>query len=160
MTNCTCGSGRNFDDCCGPILAGTPAATAEALLRSRYTAFASGNTDYLVETLTSDIRGEFDQIEAESTAAEAKWQKLEIRSITGGGVNDETGVIEFVADFSLRGEQRIHHEVSQFRREGGRWLCAGGQMNPRPATVHVTKVGRNDPCSCGSGKKYKKCCGA
>jgi len=160
MTKCVCGSGRNFDDCCAPVLAGAPAATAEALLRSRYTAFATGNTDYLVETLTSDIRGEFDQIEAESTAAEAKWQKLEIRSVTDGGIDDETGVIEFVADFSLRGEQRIHHEVSQFRREEGRWLCAGGQMNPRSAPVHVTKVGRNDSCPCGSGKKYKKCCGA
>ena len=30
----------------------------------------------------------------------------------------------------------------------------------RKEPVHVKKVGRNDPCPCGSGKKYKKCCGA
>ena len=160
MTNCTCGSGLNFDTCCGPILAGAPAPTAEALLRSRYTAFANGNTGYLVETLTPDVRDTFDQIEAEGTAAEAEWTGLTLRTITGGGVDDDTGTIEFVANFRLRGERRVHHELSQFRREDGRWLCAGGQMNPVPIPVKVEKVGRNDPCSCGSGKKFKKCCGA
>ncbi len=160
MVQCTCGSGRKFDNCCGPILAGASPATAEALLRSRYTAFATADTDYLVETLTADIRDSFDRIEAESTAAEAKWQRLEIRGITGGGADDDSGIIEFVAEFTLRGEKRIHHEVSQFRREDGRWRCAGGQMNPKSPPVHVIKVGRNDPCSCGSGKKFKKCCGA
>ncbi len=156
MAQCTCGSGRDFDHCCGPILAGEPAETAEALLRSRYTAFATADTDYLVDTLTPDIRDSFDRIEAESTAAEAKWQSLEIRNVTGG---DAAATIEFVARFSLRGETRIHHELSQFRREDGRWLCAGGQMNPKPPPVQVLKIGRNEPCSCGSGKKFKKCCG-
>ncbi len=160
MAHCTCGSGRNFDNCCGPILAGALPETAEALLRSRYTAFATANTDYLVETLTADIKDSFDRIEAESTAADAKWKSLQLRTVTGGGVGDDTGTIEFVAEFVLRGEKRIHHELSQFRREGGRWLCAGGQMNPKPPPVQAKKVGRNDPCSCGSGKKFKKCCGA
>ena len=159
MTPCTCGSGLDFDACCGPIIAGARPATAEALLRSRYTAFATGNTKYLAETLTSDIKDTFDQIEAENTADQAKWQRLDIRTITGGGVDDETGTIEFVAEFRLGSESRIHHELSQFRREEGRWLCAGGQMNPRSSPVSVQKVGRNDPCSCGSGKKFKKCCG-
>ena len=160
MKLCTCGSGRDFKDCCSPLIKGAPAPTAEALLRSRYTAFATGNTDYLVQTLTPDIRDTFDQIEAEGTAAEAEWTGLTIRSITGGGTDDDTGVIEFVADFRLRGEKRVHHELSQFRREDGRWLCAGGQMNPKSPPRQVQKIGRNDPCSCGSGKKFKKCCGA
>jgi len=160
MTLCTCGSGQAFDACCGPIIEGAPPATAEALLRSRYTAFATGNTAYLIETLAPEMRDEFDQIEAESTAAGAEWQKLDVRTVIGGGVDDDTGTIEFVADFRLRGEPRIHHELSQFRREEGRWLCAGGQMNPKQPPRQVDKVGRNDPCPCGSGKKYKKCCGA
>jgi SEC-C motif domain protein len=160
MTPCTCGSIREFDDCCGPIIGGALPGTAEELLRSRYTAFALGNTDYLVDTLTPDIRDTFDQIEAESTAAGADWQSLEVRTVTGGGVDDETGSIEFVATFRLHGQNRIHHELSQFRREEGRWMCAGGQTNPKPPPVQVAKVGRNDPCPCGSGKKFKKCCGA
>ena len=159
MSECTCGSGRHFEGCSGPIIAGEAPETAEALLRSRYTAFAMGNTDYLVDTLTPDIRDSFDQIEAESTAADAKWQSLEIRSITGGGIDDETGSIEFVAKFRLRDEQRVHHELSKFRREEGQWMCAGGQTNPKPPPREFAKVGRNEPCPCGSGKKFKKCCG-
>ena len=52
MSNCACGSNLNFDACCGPVIGGKLAETAEALLRARYTAFAMGNTDFLVETLT------------------------------------------------------------------------------------------------------------
>ena len=132
----------------------------EELLRSRYTAFARGNTDYLTETLTLDIRDTFDRVEAEGTAANTKWLGLDIRTSTGGGVDDDTGEIEFVASFRLHDEPRIHHELSQFRRENGRWLCAGGQVNPKPVQRQVEKVGRNEPCPCGSGKKFKKCCGA
>ncbi len=36
---------------------------------------------------------------------------------------------------------------------------AGGKMPERKPIVRKDKVGRNDPCPCGSGKKYKKCCG-
>jgi len=133
---------------------GAPAATAEALLRSRYTAFAMARTDYLVDTLSPELRDGFDLIEAESTAADATWQRLEIRDITDGGVDDAAGEIEFVAHFRLRDEARIHHERSQFVKHEGRWLCAGGQVNPKPPPRQVQKVGRNDPCPCGSGKKF------
>jgi len=160
MSLCICGSGKEFDACCGPLIEGAAAPTAEALLRSRYTAFAMGKTDYLVDTLTPDLRDDFDLVEAESTAAGAEWLGLEIRSVSAGGPDDETGVIEFVANFRLHDAPRIHHELAQFRREDGRWLCAGGQTNPKPAQRQVDKVGRNDPCSCGSGRKFKKCCGA
>ena len=88
------------------------------------------------------------------------WQGLEVRAVTDGGRDDETGSVEFVARFRLRGEQRAHHELASFRRERGRWVCAGGEMNPKGPPRQVAKVGRNDPCPCGSGKKYKKCCGA
>lgn len=160
MTLCPCGSDQNLDGCCGPIIDGTPAPTAEALLRSRYTAFVLGNIGYLADTLSPDIRGDFDQVEAENTARDAKWLGLEVRAITDGVENDESGSIEFIARFRLRGEQRIHHELAKFRREQGRWMCVGGQMNPKGSPRQVLKAGRNEPCPCGSGKKYKKCCGA
>jgi SWIM/SEC-C metal-binding protein len=32
-------------------------------------------------------------------------------------------------------------------------------LNPQKTVIAESKVGRNDPCPCGSGKKYKKCCG-
>jgi SEC-C motif-containing protein len=55
----------------------------------------------------------------------------------------------------------VHHEKSRFvRGEDNRWLCADSEMNPKGPQRRVEKIGRNDPCPCGSGKKYKKCCGA
>ena len=160
MTHCPCGSGQDLDDCCGAIIAGAPAPTAEALMRSRYTAFTLGNMDYLAGTLAPEVRGDFDPIEADSTASDAVWQGLEVRAVIDGAMDDETGSVEFVARFRLRGEQRAHHELASFRREQGRWVCAGGETDPKAPPRQATKVGRNDPCPCGSGKKYKKCCGA
>jgi SEC-C motif-containing protein len=160
MTLCPCGSALGLDDCCGAIIAGARAPTAEVLMRSRYTAYALGHIDYLADTLAPEARADFDPIEAGGTAKDTVWQGLEVRAITDGGADDQTGSVEFVARFRLRGEQRLHHELASFRREQGRWVCAGGEMNPKGPPRQVAKVGRNDPCPCGSGKKYKKCCGA
>lgn len=159
MTSCPCGSELNLDECCGPIISGGTASTAEILLRSRYTAFVLGNIGYLADTLSLDMLPNFDQVEAEKTARDAKWQGLELRTITDGGANDESGSIEFVARFKLGGEQRIHHEIVNFGREGGRWVCTGGKVNPKGPPRISSKVGRNEPCPCGSGNKFKKCCG-
>ncbi len=160
MTPCPCGSGQDLDQCCGAFIAGAPAPTAEALMRARYSAYALGQVDYLTDTLAPEARDDFDPIEASSTASDAVWQGLEVRAVTDGGPDDETGAVEFVARFRLRGESRIHHERASFRREQGRWVCSGGEMNPKGPPRQAVKVGRNDPCPCGSGKKYKKCCGA
>ncbi len=160
MTLCPCGSDRRLNDCCGPIVAGAPAATAEILMRSRYTAFTLANVDYLTATLAPEIRGDFDAAEAEETAKKTLWDGLEVQAVTGGGANERTGTVEFVARFRYSGERRVHHELASFRREGERWMCDGGEMNPKGPPRQVTKVGRNEPCPCGSGKKFKKCCGA
>ena len=85
---------------------------------------------------------------------------LELRAVTDGGVDDAIGTVEFVARFRFNGEQHLHHELASFRREQGRWVFVAGDMNPKGPPRRVVKVGRNDPCPCGSGKKYKKCCGA
>ncbi len=129
-------------------------------MRSRYTAFAIGNIDYLAETLSSEARKDFDKTDAENTAGNAKWQGLEVRAVTGGGEQDETGTVEFVAHFTLGGQRHAHHELAAFEREDGRWVYTTGQINPKEAPREVVKIGRNAPCPCGSGKKYKKCCGA
>lgn len=160
MTPCPCGSGQELDHCCGAIIAGAPAPTAEVLMRARYTAHALGQVDYLSDTLAPEARGDFDPSETSSTASDTLWQGLEVRAVTDGGPDDETGSVEFVARFRWRGDQRIHHERASFRREQGRWVCDGGEMNPKGPPRQVVKVGRNEPCPCGSGKKYKKCCGA
>jgi SEC-C motif-containing protein len=157
MTLCPCGSGRGLEDCCSPIIAGTPAATPEALMRSRYTAFVLGKLDHVDRTHAPEVRDDFNRAEAERSAAECEWQGLEVKQASEDG---DEGTVEFVARFKRGGQQFVQHELASFCRRDGHWLYLSGEINPKPPQRHVTKIGRNDPCSCGSGRKYKKCCGA
>jgi SEC-C motif domain protein len=160
MSSCPCGSGRELDQCCGPIVAGAPAPTPEALMRSRYTAFATGAIDHIERSHAPEVKDDFNRADAEAWSKAAKWEGLEIRRTEGGAEGDETGEVEFVARFRQGGQPHVHHELASFRRVDGEWRYVDGELNPKPVTRHVVKVGRNDPCPCGSGKKYKKCCGA
>ena len=156
---CPCRSGRSFGACCEPYLAGQSfAPTAEALMRARYAAFATGNVAFLEESLLPGERGDFDREGAKDWSSSSEWTGLEIRRTEAGGESETEGWVEFLASFRQHGEDRVHHETGHFRREGGRWYYADGVAGQ--GTRHVEKIGRNDPCPCGSGKKYKKCCGA
>lgn len=159
MVQCPCGSGSELAACCGPFLDGAPAPTAEALMRSRFTAFVHGDLDYVESTHASAVRDSFNRSSAESMLETGKWVRLEVRDVAGGGVDDDAGTVEFVAHFRKGKDALVHHERSNFRRENGRWVYVDGKMNPKDAPRRVEKVGRNDPCPCGSGRKFKKCCG-
>jgi SEC-C motif-containing protein len=161
MENCPCGSEKTYADCCQPLIEGERRAdTAEELMRSRYTAHAKKVYDYIFETTLPASRQDEDR---EGTAAWSKkldWQRLEIRSVEKGGEDDDTGTVEFLARYRKNGKAFDHHEIAEFAREDGLWYFKDGRP---PAPVQVIrqgpKIGRNDPCTCGSGKKYKKCCG-
>ncbi|HTH17243.1 MAG TPA: YchJ family protein [Magnetospirillum sp.] len=158
MTSCPCGSGRGYDECCGPLLAGGAVPSPEALMRSRYTAFTRADLDYLETTLAPEAKEDYNREETETWVKNAKWNGLEVRN---SAVEGDTGTVEFVAHYKFQGKVFAHHELGSFRQHEGRWVYVDGIMNPRPAQRVVdNKVGRNDPCPCGSGKKYKKCCGA
>ncbi|MDP6573713.1 MAG: YchJ family protein [Rhodospirillales bacterium] len=160
MKPCPCGSGQGLDACCGAIIAGAPAPTAEALMRSRYTAFVLGDLDHIEATHAPEVRGDFNRSAAESVANDAEWLGLDVRGTIGGGADDQEGEVEFVTNFMRQGKEYAHHEIAVFRREQGNWMYVKGRMNPKPAPRKVAKVGRNEPCPCGSGRKFKKCCGA
>jgi SEC-C motif-containing protein len=150
---CRCGSSERFDTCCGPYLAGLPAPTAEALMRSRYTAFAHGDGAYIARTTTPEHRDS-----ADTDLPAVTWVGLKINGTSGGGVADATGTVDFTArckDQSDGGATRVHRENSRFRREDGLWVYVDGAV----ASTPVGKTGRNDPCPCESGKKFKRCCG-
>ncbi len=157
MRRCPCGSGAGLDTCCGPIVAGAAARTAQALMRSRYTAHVIGDFGHLERTHAPETRGTFDRTAA---AGAIEWTGLEILASSGGGETDDTGTVEFAARFAQGGRAHVLHELSRFRRELGRWVYVDGLSNPGAAPRGRGKVGRNDPCPCGSGKKYKKCCAA
>lgn len=155
--SCPCGSGLTYDDCCGPIIAGAPAPTAEALMRSRYTAYVLGALDHVERTHAPEIRADFNRAEAERNVAEVEWLSLDVQRAEEDG---NAGTVEFTIRFRRDGQELRHHELSRFRREDGQWFYVDGDVNPKQPPRRVVKVGRNDPCPCGSGKKHKKCCGA
>ena len=159
MSACPCGSGRDLNDCCAPLHAGKPAPTAEALMRSRYTAFVLNKMDYLDKTATPEMREESGSFDP---GAMPQWLGLQIIRTVEGGPNDDVGMVEFTVQYKWKGQQFSRHELSDFRRVDGAWLFSGSEFNPGKKTVvrEGEKTGRNDPCPCGSQKKYKKCCGA
>lgn len=162
MSNCPCGSEREYSACCEPILTGAAKAkTAEALMRARYTAYQKDAIGFLGDSLHPGSRHDWDEAATRKWAEQSVWLGLEIRATEQGQENDDMGTVEFIATYNEDGVLRQHHEISLFRKEGGHWYYADGKM-PAPETVkrETPKVGRNDPCPCGSGKKYKKCCGA
>ena len=160
MKNCPCLSGLAYADCCEPYISGAKnAPTAEALMRSRYAAYAEHAIDYIVETCTT---GEKDRIDIRQTKAwseKSKWLGLKILSTEKGGPNDTEGTVEFQASYEMDGLRDLHHEKAKFKKQDGRWLYEEGNVIPKTVTRTGPKVGRNDPCPCGSGKKYKHCCG-
>jgi SEC-C motif domain protein len=158
---CPCGSGDPHEACCEPVVRGARLAeTAEALLRARFVAYARRETDFILETTHPDRREADNRKTVESWAANTRWHDLEIGEIDGGGPEDETGTISFVATYTEKGKSGRHAEIAEFRRRDGRWYFFDGHP-PKIETVvrESPKIGRNAPCPCGSGKKYKKCCG-
>ncbi|MCY0094330.1 YchJ family protein [Hoeflea ulvae] len=158
MSHCPCGSSLELAACCGRYHAGVPVPTAEALMRSRYAAYATGNLDYIEATCAGPAALAFDRAEAEVAQLGTAWLGLEIVKTGKGRERDSDGTVSFVARYRHKGAEATHTETSEFRRLEGRWLywgCAANSVAQRAASV-----GRNDPCPCGSGRKYKKCCGA
>jgi SEC-C motif-containing protein len=158
---CPCGSGKPLSSCCEPIISGkTAAPTAESLMRARYTSYATGKIDFIEKTHAPESRADFDRKASEKWAKESTWNGLQIVATKDGGAEDKTGVVSFVAGFSTGGQNYEHREIATFRKEGATWYFVDGK-SPKPETFEKTgpDVGRNDPCHCGSGKKFKKCHG-
>ncbi len=161
MKLCPCGSGLELETCCGPVVEGErPAATAEALMRARYAAYTLGRIDFLGMSLHPEARHDYSEAATRKWARQAQWLGLEIVSVEGGGDGDSQGKVEFVAHYRERGIRQAHHEVGIFERYEGLWFYLRADQPKSSSRVRSQpKVGRNDPCPCGSGLKFKKCCG-
>lgn len=156
---CPCSSGQAHAACCAPYLAGAPAPSALALMRSRYTAYVLGAIDYVVATHDEASRAQVDVAASEAWSRETLWQGLEIRDTVAGGPQDSTGVVEFVARGVTRGTPFAQRERSRFRKVDGRWYYVDGEVRREPIRK-ASSQGPNEPCACGSGRKYKRCHGA
>ncbi|MFP4013748.1 MAG: YchJ family protein [Chitinispirillaceae bacterium] len=157
---CPCGSGSTYDKCCEPIVFGMrPAATAEELMRGRYTAYARGVVEFILSSTHPDRRAECDEKAIRAWSNNSVWQGLEIRSTYMGGPEDTMGEVEFVAQYTEDRVKKTLHETGTFKKIDGSWYYMDGRIHPpKPFVRQESKVNRNDPCPCGSGKKYKKCC--
>jgi SEC-C motif-containing protein len=125
---CPCGSGATEAACCGPLLAGEQrAATALALMRSRYAAYVRGNVDYLIATHAEETRTGLERREIEKFTKATLWLGLEIVTTVAGGERDADGIVEFVAAGVTRGQPFRQHERSRFRRDvDGAWRYVDG----------------------------------
>ncbi|PZO12638.1 MAG: hypothetical protein DCF25_17270 [Leptolyngbya foveolarum] len=164
---CPCGSRRAFTVCCSPYLAGQKVApTAEALMRSRYTAFCKSQTDYLIATHHPSTKQPDDREALQKTIRNTEWRNLIVLNCQKGKSRDKTGVVEFVAACQPRklllastSAQTTNsketlmqlHERSRFVKENGQWLYTEGDILPD------YQPKRTELCWCGSGKKFKQC---
>ncbi len=119
---CPCLSGEVFGNCCRPVHAarkagGHGAVTAEALMRSRYSAFVTGDAAYLLASWHTSTRPASLELDPSMV-----WRRLDIVDTVAGGPFDDTGIVEFAAHYRQDGERGVQRERSTFRREDGRWF--------------------------------------
>lgn len=168
---CPCGLQKEYSQCCEPIVSGKSlAANPEQLMRARYSAYVKVAPQFLKNSLAPETRGDFNENEVKEWSKSSEWLGLDILKAEGN-------TVEFIAKYRTQGKVLEHHEVSTFRKNGENWYFVDGESHvheegkghehhaapaapKKPIVREEPKVGRNDPCVCGSGKKYKKCCAA
>lgn len=145
---CPCGSAVEYSVCCHRYLSGEQVAPDPShLMRSRYCAFVMKDADYLIKTWHPTCQAATFRDEISAGFATTEWLGLTLFEHSDAG---DVGYVSFVARFRERGKTGAIIERSRFLKENGQWYYIDGT---RP------QFGRNDACPCGSGKKFKKCCG-
>ena len=123
---CPCGSNQNYTECCQPFHVGEDLpVTAEALMRSRYSAYVFKNSDYLLMTWHKNTRPKQLDFSQDNTT----WKKLEILNTKKGGAKDDKGRVEFNAFYVQDNEIRLMHEISRFKKIAGRWFYVDGVLD-------------------------------
>jgi SEC-C motif-containing protein len=157
---CYCGSNLYYKDCCKPYIKGKKyAPTAEALMRSRYTAYVVHAIDYILDThhvkVTAKSSKSYESIKKWSE--ESEWLGLKIINVSESEEGKST--VHFEAYYERDMLSHVHHEIANFEKINDRWFYVDGEIIPQTIKRVCEKVGRNDPCPCGMQKKYKHCCG-
>lgn len=149
-SNCPCGQPQTYENCCQRLHLGKqPAADAATLMRSRYCAFVKQDIDYLINTLHPDQRCTDDRQALQQTCQTTQWLGLKIMNSKSDGHQAE---VEFVAFYEDQPMGQLH-ERSRFIYQDDHWFYMDGTFLPN------VKLPRNDPCICGSGRKFKQCHG-
>ncbi len=160
---CFCCSSKPFQACCEPFIKGdkTP-VTAEQLMRSRFSAYATAQYAYILDTYTKEKQQGLSVDDLAQSAQDAKWFALQVHDAqseesaepnTSATLPSDT--VEFTAFYFEDKKMYQLHETSNFRVENGAWRYHDGTLHDDCGKV---KYGRNLPCVCGSSKKFKQCC--
>lgn len=168
VKSCPCGSQKSYSQCCEPVHQNHGAAVyPEQLMRARYCAHVLKLVDFVVSTYHPTCKAE-EEREGIAESIDLDWCRLEV--ISAEKTEGSEGYVEFKAWLKEDGSEHCMHEKSRFLKQDGLWYYIDGVF-PEPElpkisepagieqVVRSEKVGRNDPCPCGSGKKFKKCCG-
>ena len=173
--SCPCGTNTDFALCCQPYITGKALPpTPEKLMRARYSAYATGDFQYIANTYATHEQSAGllenssnktvvpSATELKNASEGTQWCKLEIvcshydNDLSDNSFSDNNfGEVEFVAYYKLNKQFYAMHERSRFTNVQNKWLYVDGQMLSKTGSI---KLGRNDSCLCGSGKKYKRCC--
>ncbi|HLY11576.1 MAG TPA: YchJ family protein [Planctomycetota bacterium] len=153
---CPCGSGQSFAACCNPILKREkPAPDAERLMRSRFTAHVARDFEHLHRTVLETAKEPY---VADGDVGGTAWTRLVIHSHEKG-TKPDFAYVDFTAYYQEGEVEKALHEKAEFQRVEGTWYYTRAmRQGPAPIKLTQAKAGRNDPCPCGSGKKYKQCC--
>ncbi|HRH79250.1 MAG TPA: YchJ family protein [Cellvibrionaceae bacterium] len=145
-SGCPCGSGQPLANCCARFWRGEAITRPEELMRARYSAFASGQMEFLLATLHPSRQQPDERAQLTQSLADTQWLALHVLAAV-------ENCVEFVAFFRQQNKLGQLHERSRFVYEDGRWWYLDGDFLP------ALKWERNESCWCRSGKKYKKCHG-
>jgi SEC-C motif domain protein len=154
---CPCGSGKNFGNCCEQILNGQrPAADAEELMRARFTAHVIHDFRFVHDSHRPTAGKPYVDEVGEPAM---QWTKLIVHAHETSADQPDKAFVDFSAYGTEEGVEKVLHEKAEFLRIDGQWLYnREARLGPAPYKASAPKVGRNEPCPCGSGKKYKQCC--
>ena len=151
---CFCCSSLSFAQCCKPFIDGIKAPdSAEQLMRSRFSAYAVHNYEYVLNTYSNDKQQGLSAQQLKDSADGANWFALTIHRPSKEQQNDNT--VEFTAFYFENKNVFQLHETSRFIKENGLWRYHDGTLHDDCGKV---KYGRNLPCLCASNKKFKQCC--
>ena len=137
--SCHCGEGQSFEVCCEPyILKKDKPKTAEALMRSRYSAFVVGAVDYIYETHLPNKRQEVSKDEIMAWSQDSSWHGLEIVEKSDGEAKNSSGIVEFIAKYSTNDQRYNHHERASFEKIEDEWFFVDGKIIKNSMKVFKT----------------------
>ena len=159
--SCNCDlTNTELETCCLPIIEGERRAQSPLeLMRARYTAFTLDKIEFIESSHDPKTLHDFDLEATKEWSDESQWLGLKILDYDDVSPQETDGQVEFVATYKNSEGRFEHHEISTFKKRKGDWFFSNGAVQGQESYVRdEPKIGRNDPCPCGSGKKHKKCC--